>query len=500
MNINIKKVNEVYLYIEAEKSIRDELGRYFSIYVDGWRFMRKKNPRLYNWDGKIKLYNKKTSQIYYGLLKDIIIFAKDRNYDISIDRHIKENYANNLNFDSYIKKLNEEFPFKLRDYQIDSFKYAIKNQRSIIVSPTSSGKSAIIYMIVKYLLDNNLANKILLFVPVTTLVNQMTGDFKEYGCKYPIHNITAGKDKVSTKSIYISTWQSIYTLQKEYFHEFDTIIQDECHIGVNANPKENKAIKYILENCINAKYRVGFTGTLRCSKDKLLSIQGLFGNIYYAVKTKELMDRKQVSNLKINIVKLKYTEEECKMMRKEKNNNEAKEIVWQKEIAYVEQHEKRNLFVVNFINTIVKKNTLVLFRHIKHGKFIYENLAKITDKQIYYIDGQTSTEEREEIRKLMEKENNIILVASLGTFSMGVNIKNLHILFFVSPIRSEIAVNQSLGRGLRLHAKKNKLLLFDIADDFNIGAYKCYCMKHLLARVKIYNNERFDFEEYSHNL
>ena len=488
-DLNIIKVNEVFVKITADKSILKELWQYFGIYVEKWQFMRKKNPKFYNWDGKIRLFNMKTKQIYYSLLPEVCDFAKARKYSVELSDEIKDDWKQEKVSLTWIDKVNKELPFDLRDYQINAFVHAMQKKRCIIISPTSSGKSLIIYMMCKWLLDGNKAKKILVITPVTSLVEQLTFDFKEYGSKYPVHMIYGGKDKVSKKAIYVSTWQSIYEFGQDYFKNFDCVIQDEAHTGVNTNPKESKAIKGMLENCINAKYRIGLTGTLRQTKDKLLPVVGLLGETYKAISTRELMDKKQVTNLKINVIKLKYSEPECQARRKYRD--------WHEEISFIEAHYIRNMFVVKFINNL-KKNTLILFRHRAHGQFIHKELLQMSTNTVEYVDGETPVSDREDIRKMMEKKNDVYLVASYGTFATGINIKNLHNIVFASPMKSEVKVNQSIGRGLRLHEKKENTILYDIADDFCIGAYKNYAIKHLVERLKIYNAEEFDYEEFDH--
>ena len=114
-----------------------------------------------------------------------------------------------------------------RDYQLDAFVHAVRERRSLLLSPTASGKSFIIYLLVRYY-----AKRTLIIVPTTSLVSQLASDFADYGFDSDkfVHRVFSGKDKVSKRPITISTWQSIYKLHKDYFSQFDVIIGDEAHL------------------------------------------------------------------------------------------------------------------------------------------------------------------------------------------------------------------------------------------------------------------------------
>jgi type I site-specific restriction endonuclease len=118
-------------------------------------------------------------------------------------------------------------------------------------------------------------------------------------------------------------------------------------------------------------------------------------------------------------------------------------------------------------------------------------------RQIFFVYGGTDVEVRESIRAITEKEKDAIIVASYGTFSTGTNIRNLHNIIFASPSKSRIRNLQSIGRGLRIGDDKAKATLFDIADDLRVGKHSNFTLKHFIDRVKIYEDEKFNYKFYN---
>jgi superfamily II DNA or RNA helicase len=358
-----------------------------------------------------------------------------------------------------------------------------------MVSPTASGKSYIIYLMMRYYLDSNydhIADKVLLIVPTTSLVKQMVGDFAKYSendamfdAEGMCHEIMAGKDKGhETKKIYVSTWQSIYKMQKGYFQQFGMVIGDEAH-GFKA-----KSLTSILTKCSNANYRYGLTGTLDGTQTHKLVLEGLFGPHKNITTSKELIDRGDLANISIDILLLKHKEEHCKEVSKMK---------YQDEVDWIVTSSRRNNFIKNLAIDL-KGNTLVLFQYVeKHGEPLFRLIDDASDdtRKVFYVSGKTPADTREEIRAITETEQNAILVCSYGTFSTGINIVNLHNIIFASPSKSQIRVLQSIGRGLRKSTLDTTI--YDIADDLHWKNNKNYTLNHSAERVKIYSKERFKF-------
>jgi superfamily II DNA or RNA helicase len=374
----------------------------------------------------------------------------------------------------------------VNDHQLAAFVHGMQSRRMLLVSPTSSGKSLIAYLFFRQLWQyQNL--KGLIIVPTTSLVEQLASDFGDYNngsMEEYIHKIYQGKEKQTDKPITISTWQSLYKMPKEYFEQFDYVMGDEAH-----NFKA-QSLTSIMTNCINAKYRIGMTGTLDGTKTHKLVLEGLFGPEKKFITTKELIDKGIVSNFEIKCLVLKHSDEISQRM---------KDISYQDEIAYLISNTERNKFIKNLAVSL-GKNTLVLYQMVeKHGEILYnmiKDTKKIGNRKVFFVHGGTDTADREEIRRIMEIENDAIIVASFGTFSTGISIRNLHNIIFAMPTKSSIRTLQSIGRGLRQSEGKEIATLYDIADDMRYKKHMNYTLKHFVERTKIYNNEKFPFKIY----
>ena len=471
--IEVTKKDEVFLKISCEAGVAQEICDYFTFTVPGHTFMPAYRMKI--WDGKIRLFNIHNRLLYGGLLEYVFIFAEPRNYrvaPIGFDwkpRKIAKNQA-------FLDDL--KLPFEPRDYQLDGFHHALSYKKSLLVSPTASGKSLIIYLIVRAL---NV--KTLIIVPTTSLVSQLYSDFQEYGwdsAKY-CHQVYAGQDKVSDKLVVISTWQSIYKLNKKTFEPYRLVIGDEAH-GF-----KSKSLTTLMTKCVNAEYRIGTTGTLDGTQTHKLVLEGLFGKVYKVTTTKKLMDRKELSSLNVEIILLKYPDVICEQF---------KQIKYADEIEFLVGHEKRNKYIRNLVLSL-EGNTLLLFRLVKkHGRILYDMIEEKTDdnRKTFFVFGGTETETREQIRAIAETERDAIIVASYGVFSTGINIRNLHNIVFASPSKSRIRNLQSIGRGLRLSENKEETVLYDIADDLRSGARKNFAYQHFEERVKIYDEESFPYK------
>jgi superfamily II DNA or RNA helicase len=241
---------------------------------------------------------------------------------------------------------------------------------------------------------------------------------------------------------------------------------------------------------VNAKYRIGLTGTLDGTKTHKLVLEGLFGTVEKVTTTKELMDNKQIADFIIKCLVLKHDEEICQLMKGK---------TYQEEIEYLILNENRNKFIKN-LSVSLTGNTLILYQYVdKHGKILYDmisNTKNIGDRKVFFVYGKTDTETREEVRRITEDENDAIIVASYGTFSTGINIRNLHNIIFASPSKSRVRNLQSIGRGLRIGDNKTEAVLYDIADDLRYKNHMNFTLKHFVERTKIYNEEKFTYKLY----
>ena len=476
----LHKLNEAFIKVECDKGTAQELSDYFCFFVPGYQFTPAYKSRM--WDGRIRLFDLRSFTIYHGLVPYIEKFCKERDYTVEIDSDVSstENYSL-VEAKEFIDTLN--LPHEVRDYQLKSFVHAIRNKRILLLSPTASGKSLILYLIVRHLQLQY--KKGLLIVPTTSLVEQMFSDFKSYGYDSDqyCHRQYSGKEKHTNSFLTITTWQSIYKNDKDYFEQFDFILGDEAH------QFKAKSLTTILSGCTNAKYRIGTTGTLDGTQTHRLVLEGLFGPVYKATSTSELIEKGQLADFKIKCLILKYPEPLCKM---------AKDWDYNTEIDFIVQNNSRNEFIKN-LSLSLDGNTLILFQFVeKHGKNLYSIIKDSAGKRhVFFVFGGTDVEVRESIRAITEKESNAIIVASYGTFSTGVNIRNLHNIIFASPSKSRIRNLQSIGRGLRIGENKTEATLFDIVDDFRVGKFANFSLKHFIERVKIYDDEKFNYKFYN---
>ena len=474
----ISKKNEVYLKVEAEPHVYYELADQFTFEVPGAKFMPTYQKKY--WDGKIRLFNTQSGEVYIGLLDRIVQFCKDHGYTYEFveskyyglpfevnDKISKEGVKD------YMTAISKHKP---RDYQIDGVYDALRNNRKLLVSPTASGKSLMIYAIIRYFVENK--KNTLIVVPTTSLVEQMYKDFADYGWDVGsyCHKIYAGRERETDSQVIITTWQSIYKLPRKYFDRFDVVVGDEAH------QFKSKSLVAIMTKLGNAKYRYGFTGTLDGSETHKWVLEGLFGPSYKIIKTDELMKKGHVATLDINVLLLKHP------AHKFEN--------FEEEVQYIITHEKRNRLIRNLALDL-KGNTLILFARVEaHGEPLYEmiNSNTLEQRHVFFVHGGVPTEDREKIREITEQEDNAIIVASYGTFSTGINIKRLHNVIFASPSKSRIRNLQSIGRVLRKGNGKVKATLYDIADDISTKSRKNYTLNHLIERIKVYNEENFNYD------
>jgi len=473
----ISKKNDVYVKVDTEPNIGRELVDFFTFEVPGAKFMPTYKSRV--WDGKIRLYNQMSGEIYFGLVPYIEEFAKRNDISIEYGEGVKDEGEHRDGvLGGFIRRVSPKSKGKnlqLRDYQMAAFTHAVRNNRSLSLSPTASGKSLIIYLLSRWYESN----RVLILVPTTSLVEQMYSDFLDYGyLEAKMQKIYQGHSREITKEVTISTWQSLYKMPRKYFEQFGCIIGDEVHLF------KAKSLTNIMNKMHQTQYRHGFTGTLDGMQTHRLVLEGLFGSVNKVTSTKELMDKNTLAKLNIKCIVLQYPDADKKFM---KGQN------YQDEVDLLVRDERRNKFIVD-LTTHLKGNTLVLFQFVeKHGAVLYD-MMKDLDRQVFYVWGGTDTQTRENIREITEKEKNAIIVASYGTFSTGINIRNLHNVVFSSPSKSRIRVLQSIGRGLRQGTDKSTATLYDIADDLTWKTKQNFTLRHFMERINIYNEEEFDYE------
>jgi superfamily II DNA or RNA helicase len=544
----ILKKDEVHVVIDAERSVLREIYDHFSFQIPNAKF----DPRVKNkiWDGFIRILNLKTREFYVGLVPELCKFLKKNGYEYVLDSDIiVGDYFTPIDFERITEAL--ETVYEARDYQQNAVSRCINEGRALVLASTGSGKSFIQYLVSSYYRAKGL--RTLLIVPTQSLVEQMYKDFESYSpykplmqkimsgyekelsahytftlengntCTYEgnerIKVLESGEKKIEksakmitrkdriayadvndgyakilkieelSSEITIATWQSIHRLDQSWFDLYNVVMCDECHLATA------RSISDIMTKMTKTKYRFGFTGSLKDSKCDSMVLTGLFGPVYQATTTKDLMDRDYLAKLVIHPIVFKHNDDEISAMKQVLRENK-KKFDYNAELEYLIGNEKRNRAIAKLAISL-KKNTLILFERVDtHGKLMYDILCELTDKnKVYFIHGKVGVDEREEVREVMEKNDGIICVASSGVFSTGINIRNLHGIIFSALGKSKIRVIQSIGRSLRLHETKDHARLFDISDDLRAGTKSLnYSLKHFNERLDLYTRENFELK------
>lgn len=501
MNIDFYKIDEAHIKVFSTPDIEQEIKDFFTFKAPGYAFHPKFKARM--WDGNISLYDLRTKTLAIGLYKRLKEYADENNITLTFksnEKYSEFDTVDNISreeFDSFITDLNlwsKNGPITFRDYQFDAAYKAVTEKKITMTSPTASGKSAIIYVCIRWILEQDPDSRVILIVPNVQLVNQMFADFKEYSMQngfdvdHVCQRLYGGQSKDLIKRCLITTWQSFTKLTKSkdalnFMKLYRGVIVDECHQSAA------KELQSILSKCTNAQYRIGASGTVDQSssgKVNLLQIEGYLGPVYKVITTKELMDAGQVSQLKIKALVLKHLPDDCKAMRK---------IEYADEMAWLVNNEQRNSFICKVTLAAQLSNggaTLVLVRNRDtHAKPLYERIKTVAKCPVYYISGDVSGEQREIIRNLANV-GTCIIVATMATMAVGVNVPNIRSIVFGSPSKSMITVLQSIGRSLRLHSEKDCANVYDIIDDLRYKKRDNYAYTHGVERLTIYRKERFD--------
>ena len=491
--ITIEKLNEATIRIYGDSGIESELRDHFTFEVPGAKFTPKFKAKM--WDGKIRLYDIQRKTLMRGLYDYVVKFCERNAYDFEVvgdPGSITDEKPETIKeFVEWLNPCSRGNPIEVREYQHDAICYAIRNERTLLLSPTASGKSLIIYSTMRYHLEQG--RKCIIIVPTTSLVEQMYTDFADYstGNGWRVdrncQKLYSGFSKEFQSNVLITTWQSIYKQPPAWFKQFDVVFGDEAHL-FKAN-----SLTTVMNKMTDVRYRIGTTGTIDNKNAHKLVLEGVFGAVHKVITTKELMDNNQVANLKITCLMLKYDNETRELL---------KSATYQNEMQYIIAHERRNKIIRNLAISCTG-NTLVLFQMVeKHGKILHRMiLDKVGDgRKVFFIYGGTDVDAREAARKIADELDDAIIIASFGVFSTGVNIPSIENVIFASPSKSKIRNLQSIGRGLRLKSGKTHCNLYDISDDLSWKSKKNHTLNHFTERLKIYSEEQFKYKIVEINL
>lgn len=389
-------------------------------------------------------------------------------------------YQNNVH---YTNQSYDNLTLKLRDYQKAIVTKCLETGRGTVVLATAGGKTLIMASLLSNFFYMKNSFKCLLIVPDLGLVEQTTTDFLNYGVPFSTRKWTGSNpieaDKSSAANVTVA---NLGILQSEnsdltWLENIDLLIIDEVH-KVRRGNKVNNIIKNI-----KTQVRFGFTGTLPEDKLDQWNIIGKIGPVIYEKNSFQLRREKYISNVSANILELHYNSRPP-----EPKNDINPSEKYRTELEFLFENGFRNKTIAAVANN-APNNVLILIDYIKHGQALYDYLSSCCNrKQIFFIRGEVEVEDRDKVRQLMEKYNNVVCIAISKIFSTGVNIKNLHFIVFAGGGKAKVRTIQSIGRGLRLHEAKDKLYIIDIADQFTYGK------RHQLKRQTLYDQETIPYQ------
>lgn len=506
------------LLTEASNREIHQLKLWFIRYAKNYRFMQKFKLGL--WDGKIDHF--KDGYIRFGLWEELWKCCKEHDYRFDVPKE-EFPFDNSIKYEDVVKFCDEFYKdhrttktennptgdvFKPYDHQMLSIYKLLKYKFGLVEVATAGGKSLILATLIFYYLKNINPNaKFLVIVPSISLVTQFFDDFIDYNIGYNKDNKNPMDLKMleimsdrprkvrdgEEPNIYIGTYQSLEKYPEQWFRQFEVVATDEAHTAAA------KTLETVLSATFGtAKMRLGMSGTYPTEDTaEYLTICSLLGPKLVTIGSKVLIEKKLISDVKIKALILYHDDIGFANNLSVIKKGGAGQQAYQLEKEYAQASVLRKEFIGKLTSRF-EQNSLLLFHNIEYGELIYNYLRdNIVGKDFYYIDGGTSSEKRGFIKKAMENTdgNPKILIASFGTLSTGVNIKAICNIVFMDSFKSDKIIRQSIGRGLRLHAEKSKLHVFDIVDVFH-KTFKNALYKHYESRRDtIYKKQDFPFDE-----
>lgn len=514
MKFKLNQDNTKLILIESTKGEYNQLKLHLTRKVNNYRFMKR--VKLGVWDGNIDMF--KDGFIDFGLWQEVYQCCKQYGYkfiienqdQFPINKDISKEKFQEFVYDFYKNhKTKDGKPFIPYEHQIEAIYQLLKYNYGILEIATAGGKSLVFGTLLFYYLRNvNPDAKFLLIVPNISLVTQFYNDLNDYNYGYNNDNLNPCSIRIDEvmsdnprkyrideqkPNIYIGTYQSLEKYPREWFKQFEVVAADEAHTA-----KAQTLISILTKTFGSAKIRFGMSGTYPSpSSSEILTIQSLLGPKLINISAKQLMDKGLISTVKIKAILLHHDNhkfaEAVYNIKKRGDGQKA----WLLEKEYVANSAKRKTFIKNLVDKFTS-NSLILFHNLEYGTELFNFLKdNCQNKDIFYIDGETSIEKRDYIKNKMEDTsgNPKILIASFGTTSTGVNIKAITNIIFAQGFKSDQVIRQSIGRGLRLHSEKNKLIVFDIVDIFHDSFKTTLWKQYESRRDDIYKKQKYPFDE-----
>jgi superfamily II DNA or RNA helicase len=491
MKFKLTHNDNILSLVDATEIEIDQLNLTLRQRIPTWKW----DPRVKKgwWDGYIS-YFKGDKFAPSGLWNAIMDMGEQFNMPVEIEG-LENKFDRSVDIEDFKKwVINKMKNHELdpRDYQIETAHKILTYKSCLAELATSAGKSLIVYLVFAYLLEHNEGERILMIVPNVSLVVQASEDFYDYNSgnkdlKLNIQQIFAGQKLRANCNIVIGTYQSLVKKKKEYFDQFTVVAVDETHKAKSAS------IKNILEKCQSDR-KFGVSGTIaKPGTLDRLTLMAYTGPVITQISADFLIKKGFITPCRVKVIEMSYASEDVKTGFKQltKTEDDRKRLL-NLEKTFVIQNQIRLNFLTDVLLKL-KTNTLVLFHRLDYGDAIYNMLRQKSDREVFYIAGETDTDVREQYKAEMEDGVGKILVASYGTFSTGINVKNLHNVAFSESFKSDVIIRQSIGRGLRKHADKDELLIIDFVDDFCSGRFTNYLFRHAIKRQEIYTEQNFPY-------
>lgn len=435
-------------------------------------------------------------------------YIPERSYFITPTRRFDEGLTNTLK--SYIEKnfpgteiqvsdelqkvlnpkftntLSAQLQFELRDYQKDIVDLCIYKGRGVVLLATAGGKTLTFANLLQSIYNstpNKQTWKVLVIVPDLGLVNQTFGDFQKYDVTFTYSKWTGNNELNLGSNVVIANLGILQSknTDTDWVKFVDLLIIDEVH-KLRKDNKINKLIK-----SVKTPRKFGFTGTLPEETQDQWNIIGKIGDVLFEKRSFELREESYVANAEASIFNITYN----KKLIYNRESLTDPGAWYRMEQEFIQENIFRNNFIGKICNGL-KNNTLVLIDLIAHGENLYNTIKLLCpEKQVFFIRGEVEVEDRDKVKQIMETDNNVICIAISKIFSTGISINNIHYIVFAGGGKAKVKILQSIGRGLRLHANKEKLMLIDIADQLK------YAGEHSDRRLELYKNERIITKTYT---
>ncbi len=373
--------------------------------------------------------------------------------------------------------------FKLREDQQKCVEAALNTNRGVIKAPTGSGKTVLISAIISAFPDA----KILFLCHTLSLLKQTQEEFNNYGLGPS--TIIGGGNKDMTGRIIISTVQSFSKagLLDPWHNKFDIVFTDECHHVASIG-----GLYATVLSKLTAPRLYGVTATLPTGKEGLLTLEGLIGPVIADFTIEEAIDQEILAVPKIELISVptcsaiselrqysdrKIKDEHGNFILDENGNPTIEKGIYSIGIC---EYRRRNRMIIEtaLAKNKLRESVLIYVILISHGEQLME-IAERMGMSPVFIRGSSDSELREETRQALHNKSELTVVATTA-WAEGVNVKSLDTIILAGGGKSEIALIQKIGRGLRRTDTKAKATIVDFLDSGR------YLSEHAIARLKLY--------------